>query len=287
MTGEGDKLKKEIRVAVFGAGKMAMHHVKAIGLQKNARLVAVADPVLAKGGHPLLQESGVEIFTKPEDLLEKVRPDVVHICTPPHTHADLARLALRNGAHIYMEKPFVLTGKDAAEIMSLARDAGVSVCAGHQLLFESPTLCADEQLGKLGRIVYIESYFSFKPVRYSSDGRTAISPLHQLVDILPHPVYLVLHFLKKNPLGPGKPVEIRGLEVKASGSVHGILRCGDVAGILNVTLEGRPVESYIKVVGTNGYLYADYVRGAVVVIPGPGASAISKVMNPYRQSWQT
>lgn len=282
-----DKLKREIRVAVFGAGKMAMHHMKAIGLQKDARLVAVADPVLAKRGHALEKESGVDLYAAPGELLEKSRPDVVHICTPPNTHADLARLALRAGANIYMEKPFVLKKKDASEIMSIAKDAGASVCAGHQLLFESPTLCADEHLRKLGRIVYIESYFSFKPVRYSSDGRTAISPLHQLIDILPHPVYLLLHFLKKNPHPAGTLVELCGLEVSASGSVHGIVRYGDVKGVLNVTLEGRPVESYVKVVGTNGFLHADYVRGATVVIPGPGASAISKVMNPYRQSWQT
>lgn len=287
MKEKDDKSKKPIRVAVFGAGKMAMHHMTAIGLHANARLVAVADPVLANGGHPLEKEGGIELFKKPEDLLDRVNPDAVHICTPPGTHADLARIALRHGAHVYVEKPFVLNRNDALEIVSLAKDSGRTVCSGHQLLFEYPTLCADEHLPMLGRIVHIESYFSFKPVRYSRDGRTAISPLDQLIDILPHPVYLLLHFLKKNRPHPASPVEIRGLEVNASGSVHGIVRSGDVIGSLNVTLEGRPIESFIKVVGTNGYLYADYVRGAVVVLPGPGASAISKIMNPYRQSWQT
>ena len=278
---------KILRIAVFGAGKMAMHHVKAIGLHASVRLVAVVDPVFAKGDHPLGKETGVELFTNPEDLLSSVKPDVVHVCTPPDTHAALARLALYNGAHVYMEKPFTLTERDADEIVSLAKEKGLIVCAGHQLLFESPTLRAAEHLPKLGRILHVESYFSFKPVRYSRDGKTAISPLEQLVDILPHPVYLLLHFLKKKAPQTENLVEIRALEMKASGSVHGILRCGDVIGSLNVTLEGRPIESYIKIVGTNGYLYADYVRGAVVILPGPGVSAISKIMNPYRQSWQT
>ena len=222
-----------------------------------------------------------------EELLERIKPDVVHICTPPDTHVALARLALQHGAHVYMEKPFALTESDAEEIISLAMEKGLRVCAGHQLLFESPTLCAAEQLPKLGRIIQIESYFSFKPVRYSRDGRTAISPLDQLVDILPHPVYFLLHFLKKNTPQSASPVGICALEVKASGSIHGILRCGEVIGNLNVTLEGRPIESYLKIVGTNGLLYADYVRGTLLVLPGPGVSAISKILNPYRQSWQT
>jgi predicted dehydrogenase/nucleoside-diphosphate-sugar epimerase len=287
MKDQGTEIPKNIRVAVFGAGKMAMHHVKAIGLCAEARLVAVADPVFAKGEHPLRKEIGVELYTSAEELLSRAKPDVVHVCTPPDTHASLARLALENGAHIYLEKPFTLTGTDAVEVVSLAREKGLRVCAGHQLLFESPTLRAEEYLRKLGRIVHIESYFSFRPVRYSKDGKTAISPLEQLVDILPHPVYLLLHFLKKNaPMNENQP-DLRALDVKASGSVHGILRCGDVIGTLNVTLEGRPIECYMKIVGTNGYLYADYVRGAVVSIPGPGVSAISKIMNPYRQSWQT
>ena len=92
--------------------------------------------------------------------------------------------------------------------------------------------------------------------------------------------------MKNNSPQGEVPVHIRALEVRTSGSVHGILRCGDITGNLIVTLEGRPIESYIKVVGTNGCLYADFVRGTVVDLPGPGKSAISKILNPYQQSWQ-
>jgi nucleoside-diphosphate-sugar epimerase len=55
---------------------------------------------------------------------------------------------------------------------------------------------------------------------------------------------------------------------------------------LVVTLQGRPVESYVRVVGANGCLLADFVRGTVVTLPGPGTSGISKVINPYSHAWQ-
>ena len=64
------------------------------------------------------------------------------------------------------------------------------MCAGHQVLFESPALAVWEALPEIGRLVHIESYFSFKMVR-----RT-ITPVDQVKDILPHAVYPVVDQLR-------------------------------------------------------------------------------------------
>lgn len=276
-----------IRAAIFGTGKMGLHHAKAVCLLPNAELIGVADPdaepdVVEKNLHP-----GVRIFRGPSELLESVGPDVVHICTPPHTHIELAELAVAKGAHVYIEKPFARSANEAERFLALAQRLGRKVCAGHQLLYERPALEARERLEKIGRIVHVESYFAFRPVRRSADGRGVISPIDQLLDILPHPVYLLLHFLEMS-LPPGRvaPVELRGLEIRTNGSVHAILRCGDATGALTVTLEGRPVDSYVRIVGTNGSLFADFVRGTTIALPGPGTSGVSKAFNPYAQAWQ-
>lgn len=281
---EGDSGRTK-RVGVFGAGKMAMHHIKAIGLLRGARVIAVADPYadqsLLKGIIP----DDVAVYSSATELLEKEKPDIVHVCTPPATHAELAKLALRCKADVYLEKPFALTAKEAGEIVSLAKEVGRKVCAGHQLLFESHMAQVKEQLEKIGKIVHVESYFSFKPVRRSMDGRTTMPPIDQLIDIFPHPVYLLQYFLKRKHK-EDVPIEIQGLQVKTDGNVHAVLSCGDAAGILVVTLTGRPIESYVKVIGTNGSLCAEFVRGTFVTNPGPGVSGISKVIFPYSQAWQ-
>ena len=44
MLEKGSASERKIRVALFGAGKMAMHHAKAIHLQGNASLVASSGP---------------------------------------------------------------------------------------------------------------------------------------------------------------------------------------------------------------------------------------------------
>ena len=74
------------------------------------------------------------------DLLQSAAVDVVHVCTPPETHVSLAELALNGGCHVYVEKPFTETSRDAAHLLSLARETGREVCVGHQLLFERFTL---------------------------------------------------------------------------------------------------------------------------------------------------
>jgi len=288
MAAENAVPARKLRVAIFGAGNMAMHHLKAISLQENASVVALADPAIEMIRKGIELPPDLPVFSDPEELLTRIKPDVVHVCSPPSTHAGLSALALRHGANIYVEKPFALNLHDAQEIISLAENAGLGICAGHQLLFEAPARTAMAEIGKLGRIVHVESYFSFNPVKGSQNGRPTMSPLDQLVDILPHPVYLLLHFMKCTLRKEMQDrIQMKSVIVDPRGDVYGILQAGDVTGNLLVTLEGRPIECYIKVTGTNGSLHADFVRGNVVVLAGPGTSGISKVINPYRLSWQT
>jgi predicted dehydrogenase/nucleoside-diphosphate-sugar epimerase len=224
-----------------------------------------------------------EVFPGLEPLLESARPDIVHVVTPPQTHTALATLALDAGCHTYIEKPFVPTVAEARDLFSRARARGLFICAGHQLLYEGPSRRLGELLPALGRISDIESYFSFRPVRRTPDGRLPLRPDLQLLDVLPHPVYLLLSVLER--AGPG-PIELTATEIGAGGTVHALLRRGATTGVLTVTLEGRPVESYLRVVGSNGSVCADFVRGTVQRHIGPGTSGIDKLLAPYQLAWQ-
>jgi predicted dehydrogenase/nucleoside-diphosphate-sugar epimerase len=273
-----------LKVALVGCGKMGLNHVKAIKACTTATLVAVADPVTDPAAVQSSLPEGVRWFTSTLELLETVRPDVVHIVTPPSTHVEVARLCLEHGAHVYVEKPFTLNVPDAAEVLAAARRADRTVCAGHQLLFEPVARELFATLPMIGQIVHVESYFSFKTVRKSKDGRSLMSPVEQLLDILPHPVYTMLGILAV--ARPGVTPEITTLEVRPEGDVHALITAGDVTATLIVTLRGRPVDSYARVVGTNGSLRADFVRGALTTLAGAGASFISLLSNPYREAKQ-
>ena len=64
----------------------------------------------------------------------EAKPDVVHVCTPPAAHFEAAHAALEGDAHVYVEKPFALTVRDARALLELASSRGLIVCSGHQLL---------------------------------------------------------------------------------------------------------------------------------------------------------
>jgi predicted dehydrogenase/nucleoside-diphosphate-sugar epimerase len=279
-------LQMPLRVGLVGAGKMGAHHARAIGAVPAgiARLVAVADPSPSARREVAAVAPGVAEYDSTEALLATGTVDVIHVCTPPTTHAAIAREALTAGCHVYVEKPFSETATEAEQILRVAEAKGRRVCAGHQLLFERPARMVERLLPALGRLVYVESYFSFRTVRRAPGGRTPLRADLQLLDILPHPVYLLLRFLET---AGGAPASISALELGSAGTVHALLQRGSATGHLVVTLEGRPIESYVRLVGTNGSMHADFVRGTVQRLFGPGTSGIDKLLAPYRIAWQT
>ncbi len=267
----------KLKVGIIGCGKMGKHHMRAVVLQENAEIVAVADPFVEQRELVGLVSSNTKIYSSAEELLLEASLDVVHIVTPPETHSKLAQLALENGVHIYVEKPFTFNRSEAEAIYSLAEAEGLRVCAGHQVLFENPAILAQKCLDEIGKLIHVESYFSFRTVRRN------ITPVEQLIDILPHPVCLLLSFLEYSS---ESSIEFDTIAVSPEGEVRAMVKSGTIYGSLNVSLQGRPIESYVRLIGTNGSLFADFVRGTVIKLPGPGASAVSVVFNTYSQAFQ-
>jgi predicted dehydrogenase/nucleoside-diphosphate-sugar epimerase len=276
---DGQQTDRVLRVGVIGAGKMGLNHLKAINGCQSGRVVAIADPQADTEQLAPLLPQGAEVLHSAEELLDRVRPDVVHIVTPPHTHTALATMALERGAHVYIEKPFAMTLADAKAILDLAAARGLRACAGHQCLYEHSARQGRAMLAQLGRVVHIESYFAFRQVRRS------ISPVDQAKDILPHAVYMLVDFIRA--VAPDETLRVETVDAGADGSVYCLVRIGDCRGTVTVTLTGRPVEHWIRVVGTNGTIRADLVSDAVSGIVSPGASGVGAIAAPYRLAWQS
>lgn len=246
----------------------------------HARVVGIADSAYVDDAARALLPDDAIIVDSVQLLLTQARPDVVHIVTPPHAHAALAVQALEAGCHVYVEKPFANTLDEASAVLSLAEERGLQACAGHQYLFERPAMDALTLLPEIGRLVHVESVFSFRMVR------RGITAAEQCKDILPHAVYPLLQQLRAGSLGDGGPVKIVGIDARASGDLYALLRVDNCTGILTVTLSGRPVEQYQHLVGTHGSLRADFITGSVVRLIGPGAG-FGVLFTPYRRAFQT
>jgi predicted dehydrogenase/nucleoside-diphosphate-sugar epimerase len=275
-----------INAILVGAGKMARHHAEALERCPEAQLAAIVDPDAAALEALASCFPEASRYSTLDDALASTSADsqAVHICTPPATHPTLAQTAIGAGAHAYVEKPFALAEEEARTVLDAAVERGVHVCSGHQLLFEPPARRIRELLPALGSIAHIESFFAFRPVRRDSSGRRAMAADQQLFDVLPHPVYLLLDALEA--AAPQETLEVVGITVGSEGTAHALLRRGRASAVLVVTLSGRPVESYLRIVGSQGTAHGDFIRGTTQLQPGPGTSGLSKLAAPYRASSQ-
>jgi Oxidoreductase family, NAD-binding Rossmann fold len=113
-----------LRVGIVGCGAVARHHVPALKLARGVRLVAAFD--LDRGA---AARTGARVADSLAELIDAA--DLVAVCTPPQTHADIAVEALEAGRGVLVEKPLATTLADADRIVAAA--AGRLAAIGFQL----------------------------------------------------------------------------------------------------------------------------------------------------------
>ena len=154
-----------IKTAIIGCGKVSDKHALQIERIPNATLVAVCDlePLMTQ---QVAERFGVEYqFSDAREMIQQVRPDVVHITTPPQTHYELGKMCLLAGSHVYIEKPFTVDVREAEELVALATRKDLKLTVGHNAQF-TPVMTRMRELvngGYLGgRPVHMESIFCYE-----------------------------------------------------------------------------------------------------------------------------
>ena len=78
---------------------------------------------------------GVQVTSDPCEVMSSPHIDAVAIVTPVCTHFDLARTALENGKHVFVEKPFTATALQAEQLIELADRKSLQIMVDHTFLF--------------------------------------------------------------------------------------------------------------------------------------------------------
>jgi predicted dehydrogenase len=99
------------------------------------------------------------VFARWEELLERARPDIVVIATPPHLHLAIAEAAFARGAHVLCEKPVALTAAEGARMLEAAARTGRVAMTGFNWRFPAAmqTLHALVAEGAVGRPFHINA----------------------------------------------------------------------------------------------------------------------------------
>jgi myo-inositol 2-dehydrogenase/D-chiro-inositol 1-dehydrogenase len=96
-----------LRVAVLGAGRIGKIHAANVAMNRNAKLVAVADP-FGDAASSLANLLSCEASQDSIPLIERDDVDAVVIGTPTDTHVSLMLHAVRLGKAVLCEKPIDL-----------------------------------------------------------------------------------------------------------------------------------------------------------------------------------
>jgi predicted dehydrogenase len=148
-----------IKIGVVGYGYWGPNIVRNFSGIDGAQVVSVCDTnpdVLnkVKKAYP-----AIKTVSDPSEMLTSPDIDAVAVITPVFTHFDLAKKALQNGKHVFVEKPFTSTVAQAEELVEIAGKKNLKIMVDHTFLFTGAVRkikqFIDDQT--LGNIHYFDS----------------------------------------------------------------------------------------------------------------------------------
>ncbi|RLE87165.1 MAG: gfo/Idh/MocA family oxidoreductase [Thermoprotei archaeon] len=268
---------EELGVALIGCGFIGGVHLGSWKRVKGAKLVAVVDIIEGRAKRAAEEYGVPNYFTDYSKVLEMKEVDIVDVCTPTYTHAEIAVAAMKSGKHVMCEKPIALRLREADEMIQTAKKAGVKFMVAHCLRFWPEYVAAkrivDEgTIGepRIARAYRLSPFPEWAP--WHKDRRLGGGVF---VDMSIHDV----DFLRW-ALGDIESVYARGGVLKTRDSTahdytHAILKFknGAIAYVEGSWIQppGFPFTTYLEIVGTKGMLTVDNHSTSAVRIFRPGA----------------
>jgi len=287
--------RKKIRVGLIGAGYVSAHHLKALKAVESVEVVGIADLDFARA-----QEMGAK-FAVPAAFrtlaeMASVAPDVVHVLTPPESHASLAIEALGMGCHVFVEKPMAETAEDCDRMIAAAEAAGRVVAVNHSARMDPVILKALDMIaqGACGTVRAVDFSRSSDYPPYSGGPNL---PAHfrkgsyPLQDLGVHGLSIFEAFLGK--------VETTDFWCSSTGTDvnllfdewRGVAHCECGTGQMYLSWNVRPIRSEAIVHGTRGVLHLNFFLQTISLVrtlPGPKflGSVAGTLTNSLKSLWQ-
>jgi predicted dehydrogenase len=241
------------RIAIAGTGSIARIHATALAqLGDDAAIVAATD-VDAGRLAAFCDSHGIAAhYDSLDGLLADCRPDLVHVCTPPGSHAGLAVACLRAGSSVLVEKPPALSLAELHAMAAAEGEAGPFLATVFQHRFGSGARRLRQMIcdGVLGRplvavchtLWYRDQAYFDEPWRGRWDteggGPTMGHGIHQM-DLL---VYLLGDWTQVQSITRR---QARRTDTEDLSLAHVTFASGAVASVVNSVLSPRE-ESYLR-----------------------------------------
>jgi predicted dehydrogenase len=148
-----------IKVGVIGYGYWGPNVARNFNLPGISQVVAISDKSQNSLQRARQAFPQVLLTEDCQELLQSAEIDVIAVVTPVWTHYELAKAALMNGKHVFVEKPFTSKVEHAEELIELAARKKLQIMVDHTFLFTGAVRkirqLVDE--GTLGNLYYYDS----------------------------------------------------------------------------------------------------------------------------------
>src|SRR3989475_5040091 len=148
-----------LKLGVIGYGYWGPNIVRNFSSQPDCQLVAICDKNPKAVAQVLSRHPAVHATSNLDEVTSSSKIDAVAIVTPVSTHYELAKKALENGKHVFVEKPFTATSAQAEELIELAERKHLVIMVDHTFLFTGAVRKIKELIdgGVLGPLYYYDS----------------------------------------------------------------------------------------------------------------------------------
>ncbi len=154
-------MSSTLQAAVIGLGNISSVHIEQWQKADGVELVAGAD-INAEAVAKAQDAHGIRGFTDWREMLDKIEPDVVSICTPPAMHREMGVECLQRGVSVMCEKPLAADVPDGEEIAATAREAEAKFMVAYCHRWHPTIIAVKEVLdaGTIGRSLMFRCAFA-------------------------------------------------------------------------------------------------------------------------------
>lgn len=241
------------KIAVIGCGNWGRNLVR--NFHNLGFLYAICD-LNVDSLKDMQRQYRVKVTNRFEDIFTDPFIDGVVISTPSHTHYQLAREALINGKHVYVEKPVATSSEQTLELYNLANDLGRVLMVGHLLLYH-PAINRLRQLIQEGYLGQVKSVASDRL------NTNKLRPDKSVIwDLAPHDVSMLAYLIDQEP---EDIVSVIGYQSREDGLVDDahldLVFPNDVAGHIHISWVHPVKQVKLVVRGTERSAVIDDTQG--------------------------
>jgi predicted dehydrogenase len=182
-----------VKFGVIGYGYWGPNVVRNLDRLDGASVVAVCDKDASARNKVKKVHPHVRVTDDAGELMASTEIDAIAVVTPVWTHYELAKAALENGKHIFVEKPFASNTAQAEELIELAERKNLKIMVDHTFLFTGAVQKISQLLGEgtLGKLYYYDST-RVNLGLFQHD-------INVVWDLAPHDLSIMDHLIQESP----------------------------------------------------------------------------------------